>query len=347
VETHKTSAAEPVAVVAAMRNEGPYLVEWVAYHQIIGFDPIVICSNDCTDGSDELLDRLADAGEILHIANPLAPGQAPQDGAMRRCFAALRDTAVEWLCHIDSDEFVAIELGDGTVADLMARCGQADVIGLCWRMFGDNGHDTRTLPILPNFTACARGPDPETTKFKSLFRFRKFGHANDHRPVDPLVDDISVVNAAGMRLRNNFRAGQKSGEKRAKYHPVARAIAPEAASINHYATRARDDFLMKNDRGDGQGSPGRKYHLGSPWHRLCNRNDAQNRRILRHWPAVAHNMTRLRALPGVAEAEARCLARDSARRAEILTPRNRQRWQMRAEPENMGQTPDKETLKEI
>ena len=34
-----------------MRDEGPYLLEWVAYHRLIGFTDIVVCSNDCVDGS--------------------------------------------------------------------------------------------------------------------------------------------------------------------------------------------------------------------------------------------------------------------------------------------------------
>lgn len=31
---------------SAMKNEAPFLLEWVAYHKAIGFDRIVIYSND-------------------------------------------------------------------------------------------------------------------------------------------------------------------------------------------------------------------------------------------------------------------------------------------------------------
>ena len=40
------------AIVSAMRNEGLWLLEWLAYHKAIGFDPIFVATNDCTD--DEL-----------------------------------------------------------------------------------------------------------------------------------------------------------------------------------------------------------------------------------------------------------------------------------------------------
>lgn len=310
-----------VALASAMRNEGPYVIEWIAYHQVIGLGPILIATNDCTDGSDALLDLLAQAGEIQHFDNPTAPGTAPQDGAMRLVFKALAGSEVAWLAHIDSDEFIQIGLGAGTIADLMDLCGDADVIGLPWHMFGESGHTERTLPILPNFTACASAPNPETAKFKSIFRHALFEHAEDHRPVRPKVDAVRVVNAAGEALRDNFH----NDRKWRKYMPLDRAIVPEAC-INHYATRARHDFLMKNNRGDGQGHRSGKYHVGSKWHLICNQNAYQDRKILQHWPATQANMARLRALPGVAEAEGLCLQRDTAHRAAILTPKTLERW---------------------
>lgn len=322
-----------VALCSAMRNEGPFAIEWIAYHQVIDMGPILIATNDCTDGSDALLDLLADAGEIRHFNNPAKPDEAPQDGAMRLFFDALQGTDIDWLAHIDSDEFIRVNHGKGTIHDLMEICQEADVIGLPWMMFGDSGHDRQTLPILPNFTACEGAPNPDTAKFKSIFRHALFEHAEDHRPVRPRGDTVRVVNAAGEPLRDNFH---KPGKFR-KYMPLGRAIRPEAC-INHYATRAREDFLMKNDRGDGQGHQSAKYHLGSKWHQTCNKNAYQDRDILRHWPATQTNMARLRAIPGVQAAEALCLKRNATRRAKVLTAENMKRW---------GARPLHETSKEI
>ena len=44
-------------------------MEWIAHHNVIGFSDIVILSNDCEDGSDEMLDHLSKAGEIIHLCN--------------------------------------------------------------------------------------------------------------------------------------------------------------------------------------------------------------------------------------------------------------------------------------
>ena len=44
-------------IVGCMKNEGPYIVEWVAYHRAIGIDNFLIYTNGCDDGTSEILDR--------------------------------------------------------------------------------------------------------------------------------------------------------------------------------------------------------------------------------------------------------------------------------------------------
>ncbi|MDA3888128.1 MAG: glycosyltransferase family 2 protein, partial [Allgaiera sp.] len=56
-------------IVTPMKNEGPFILEWVAHNLAIGVDEIVIFSNDCTDGSDALLDRLHEMGKLRHVDN--------------------------------------------------------------------------------------------------------------------------------------------------------------------------------------------------------------------------------------------------------------------------------------
>ena len=80
------ASARPVGtgrkvLFSAMKNEAPFLLEWVAYHKAIGFDEIVICSNPSNDGTEELLAALAGAGEIGHLrattATPSSPWETP------------------------------------------------------------------------------------------------------------------------------------------------------------------------------------------------------------------------------------------------------------------------------
>ena len=84
-------------VLSTMKNEGPFVLEWVAHHRAIGFDGFVIFSNDCTDGTDRILDRLDDAAAELDVALARMP-YAPR-------------TLLEWarVAHAMGDTAAAIE----------------------------------------------------------------------------------------------------------------------------------------------------------------------------------------------------------------------------------------------
>lgn len=314
------------ALFACMRNEGPFILEWLAYHRTIGFADLIIATNACTDGSDHLLDVLAHAGIATHLPNPVPPDTAPQDSGMQLVLAHLA-SGPEWLCHLDSDEFLNIRAGTGQIAPLIAAAGEADAIALAWRAFGDNGIATWPGETLPAFTACEATPDPDRTKFKSLFRHRHFAHAREHMPTAARISAPVAVNARGKRLADD----NLTGEPRSRYRPFTDAVAWDAAQVNHY-TRSPDVFLMKNDRGDGQGKPPVKYRLGGRWHHLANRNDAQDRSILRNWPATQALLQNWRADPAIAAAEAACINAARARRDAILTPQQISGWTRKGRP---------------
>ena len=106
------------AVVVCMRNEAVFLLEWVAYHLSVGFDRIFLVTNNCQDGTDLMADRLAELEPVIHIRNEVAPGEAPQVVGLARALQHPAMADVEWLLHIDADEFLNITTGAGMVGDL-------------------------------------------------------------------------------------------------------------------------------------------------------------------------------------------------------------------------------------
>lgn len=326
-----TVAAEQTAIVSCMRNEGLFILEWLAYHQVIGFDHVTVVSNDCTDGSDALLDALATAGHLTHIRQTVPTGTPPQDSGMALVLDWARAHDVTWLLHIDSDEFLNITAGDGRLPDLMANAAEADVIAIPWQLFGDAGITEWTpgMAVLPSFTRAEPAPEPRVTKSKCLFRAASFAAATDHNPRNPLVDAPRVVNPDGIPLN----AASLYQDRSSRFRPHDLAATNATARINHYAVKSRDLFMMKNDRGDGQGKLGEtKYHLGSNWHRSANKNDVEDRRILRHWPATAARLATLRQDPAIAAAEQACFDWFARRKSAILTPDTLALWTRRERP---------------
>ena len=58
-----------ILAVITLRNEGAFLLEWLAHHLATGVDHVLTFTNDCEDGTDALLDRLAQMGHVTHVRN--------------------------------------------------------------------------------------------------------------------------------------------------------------------------------------------------------------------------------------------------------------------------------------
>ncbi|MBY6118934.1 glycosyltransferase family 2 protein [Mameliella alba] len=318
-----------IALAACMRNEGIFVLEWLAHHRALGFLQVIVVTNDCTDGSDTLLDALAARGLVTHIRQDVPKGSAPQDSGMDLVLAHARDQGITHVLHIDSDEFLA--LLDGTLADLLARTAQADCVAIPWRAFGDSGVIDWTPGdlVTERNTRAEPRPVPRETKTKCLFKLASFARATDHNPLDPQVPEPVVMTPDGELLDNRTLYNAKS----ARFRPHYIAARARTAQLFHYAIRSEDCFLMKNNRGDGQGKLGEgKYHLNSAWHRAANRNEVEERRLADRAPALRATLAEWRRDPAIAQAEAACQAWFGNTRAQLLTPVNRAAWTRRKAP---------------
>ncbi len=239
-------------VCCTMKNEGPYLLEWIAYHQSIGFDGFMICSNDCTDGTNLLLNRLEAMGVIVHIENPQGPNMDPQRSAYIKIRKHPAYQEADWALVIDADEFLNVKAGDHSVQALIDACPGADAISPCWKMFG-SGDQVQFAPdqlVTERFKAGSTDDKPENGLvwgFKTLFRTDKFDYMGVHRPrflkQKPLPEagEIKWFNGSGVDMGDRFY--QKGWRHNGESYGYA------LAQVNHYAIKSREDFILKRLRG--------------------------------------------------------------------------------------------------
>ena len=146
-------------------------------------------------------------------------------------------------------------------------------------------------------------------------------------PKDPKVDTVRVVNSRGQALSSDSVFHNRKSRYKVKFHQLTF----ENACVNHYSIKSRDLFLMKNHRGDGQGVTHERYYLGSELHRNYNRNETEDRRILRHAPRAAEIMARIRQDSKICALEARAADRYFETRARVLTRSQIDAWTVRTE----------------
>ena len=318
-------ASHSVALVACMRNEGTFVVEWLAYHRGLGFQEILVFTNSCTDGSDLLLDRLNQRGLVTHIRQVPPLGKSPQINAMEIAFQHPKVLGCEWLMHIDADEFFYIEVGKGQISDIIDAVGPADVIAFAWKIFGKNGHGWWDGGnVLTTFTRSQGQPMRRCVDHKSLFKHGKFLFATDHMPKGPKDRNIVVRNTAGDELQTR---SLERNNTRSRYKIPFRQVVFTNACLNHYALKTDDIFLMKNDRGDGKGHVGhtRYFHEGQ-FHRRFDRNEHEDRAILARWPEVETEIAALLADDETRRLNDACLAAYIERRDKVFTPEQIAAW---------------------
>ena len=273
-----------------MKNEAPYILEWVAYHRMIGVDHFLIYTNGCSDGTSELLDRLQALGILQHRNNDNWKGNSPQQYALNQSLKEPVIKQADWVIHIDVDEFMNVRCGNGTLADFFDHVPDATNVAMTWRLFGHNGVTTlNDRPVIAQFDHCAPKfcPKPHTvwgfkTMFKPIGAYKKI---SCHRP-NKLEEDkraqVKWVNGSGQDMTqevadNGWRSSKKS-------------IGYDLLQLNHYALRSAESFLVKRQRGRAlhvDRSIGLNYWIRMDW------NDHRDITIQRNLPRMQAELARL------------------------------------------------------
>ncbi|MEP2716997.1 glycosyltransferase family 2 protein [Pseudophaeobacter sp.] len=277
-------------IVGCMKNEAPYILEWVAYHRAMGVDSFLIYTNGCEDGTSELLDRLQEMGILQHRNNDDWKGNSPQQHALNQSLKepVIRDA--DWIIHIDVDEFMNVRCGNGTLQDLFERVPDASNIAMTWRLFGSNGvTQLKDEFVTAQFDACApkHCPKPHTvwgfkTMFKNIGAYQKISCHRPNKLEESHRDQVKWVNGSGKDMTgeaadNGWRNSRKS-------------IGYDLIQLNHYALRSAESFLVKRQRGRAlhvDRSIGINYWIRMDW------NDHRDVTVQRNLPRLQAEYDRL------------------------------------------------------
>ncbi len=306
-------------LVATARNEGAYLLDWLAHHFALGFEHAFIYTNDNLDGSETLLQQLAGHGVITLIHNIAGTHAGPQYKAYAHALSLLPQVLdYRWAAIIDLDEYIGLDSRMfGGIQDFLGwqETQPVDAIALCWLMFvaarNDNWVDEST-PL--RFTRREAGVNQHV---KSLLRPGKFWNSQAHYP-------HSTLNAPFI-----FRGEDGSLHH---HHGITERIPAFSAQptanlawVSHYWLRSAPEALWKVARGHGDWKDRhseRHLEMGQFMFRsfvaLASRTDlVEDRRTAECVPGAAAQLNALLALPGIAETNAR-IKQDFAERLKRM-----------------------------
>ena len=239
-------------VYTTMRNEGPFILEWLAWQKILGFDRVLILFNDCTDRSPQLLRLLEKAGEIACKRHfPDREGLAPQPSALKACRSHPFVKQCDWMFNCDVDEFLVIHKGDGTIGALLPE-GVPDFAGLAvhWRIFGSNGlRKWQDGLVHRRFDHCAPSEAKQNNCVKSfIYKPLRFGKLRTHTPRFWQGDGAWNEGANRWILSDGRHWADFDPDDNLLNGTAQDLVTHEVAEVNHFILQTWEQYEYKRGR---------------------------------------------------------------------------------------------------
>jgi hypothetical protein len=230
-----------LAVGAIFKNEGPYILEWIAFHQAVGVGRFFIADNGSDDGSGELLAALDRAGIIRHIPFPGTPGEPPQLPAYAEILRR-HGAEADWIAFIDADEFLQPAPPERSLLPALAALADMPDVGAIvvnWAVYGSGGQtEARPEPVIERFETRARRNANLNRRYKSIVRVGACAGPE--------------VNPHHFALQSGFRAVHVDGSDLELLRPRRTGVTSEVRwapmRLNHYVVKSREEFFERKQR---------------------------------------------------------------------------------------------------
>lgn len=295
-------------IVTSVRNEGPFLLEWIAWYRMLGFENMLVMHNDCTDHSPQLLRLLEREGVLVQKKNAPDPDQPPQP---QNHVVASRHRLVReanWVFVADVDEFLVVNTGDRSAAALAEAIeGKALGMAINWRIFGSGGEEAwRDTLVHRRFTRSARIEAQQNAGVKTLFtRPTAFKKLRAHGPAGWLADEpwgegdrqFLLADGAPYPAYVPQRAPQ-NGTAEARW-------SNDLAQVNHYAVQTHEQFAYKKGRPSAAMLVDR---YTEDFFQRFDRNEEENTSALAYAQEFDAEREKLAAIPGVLRLHQLCCA---------------------------------------
>lgn len=222
-------------VAAIIKNEMEALLEWIAYHRVVGVSGFIIADNGSNDGSRAFLDGLERLGIATVLDFPNVEGQKPQLPAYERILRSC-STDIDLLAFIDADEFlVPLEPEKSLSSSLDEWFSDPSVsaVALNWANFGSNGElFAEEGLVTERFTQRAPQQFNANKNFKSIVRPNNASFFNN--PHHAELRYGRYIDSLGNDLVSHPKHG----------NGVSEEVIWNGVRVNHYVVKSLEEFLL-------------------------------------------------------------------------------------------------------
>lgn len=211
------------------------LLEWIAYHRVVGVSGFIIADNGSNDGSRAFLDGLERLGIATVLDFPNVEGQKPQLPAYERILRSC-STDIDLLAFIDADEFLVPldpEKSLSSSLDEWFSDPSVSAVALNWANFGSNGElFAEEGLVTERFTQRAPQQFNANKNFKSIVRPNNASFFNN--PHHAELRYGRYVDSLGNDLVSHPKHG----------NGVSEEVVWNGVRVNHYVVKSLEEFLL-------------------------------------------------------------------------------------------------------
>ncbi|MCB1479961.1 MAG: glycosyltransferase [Rhodobiaceae bacterium] len=230
-----------LAIAGIVKNEAPYILEWIAHHRSIGFGAAFIADNDSTDGTKEILGKLSSAGIVDFISFPTVGTKPPQLSAYEELLEKY-SKKVNWIAFIDADEFIMPSMEGFDIENYFRELpDDVGAVVLNWAIYGSSFHeDAPKGRVAESFTRRADKSDISNHHYKTVIRSAAYERVGGNPHQFVLKPGYRTITVNGEAVVDHpVRGGGLSHA--VQWHPMR---------INHYVVKSFAEFMArKKSRG--------------------------------------------------------------------------------------------------
>lgn len=225
-----------LSIGAIMKNEAPYLREWIEFYKLVGVERFYLYNNESTDNTVELLQPYIRSGEVVLEHCPTSMRQV--NNAYNHCLEYYGSES-EWIAFIDIDEFL-FPTNEDNLKTILDDYLEYPGLLVNWCCFGSSGHQTKPKGLtIENYTHRANSSCATSRTFKSIVKpscvqacitphnFLYF----TGRKLKPVTENKIAFTQVGPRDHQTLTSSWQK------------------IRINHYIIRSREEFIAKRSRG--------------------------------------------------------------------------------------------------
>ncbi len=273
-----------LGIVAILKGEDNYLVEWIEFHKMMGVEHFILYDNGLEKNTEVILSPYKKSGLVTHILFPHVKGS--RDGkhvhTIRTQQLAYADAIIrfknhfQYLLQLDIDEFM-FPKNDESILSILKKLDPKKIKGLEIQHtnFGNNYHIKKPSGLVTENYLLTSTSNTQNS-VKSIGNTKFFSKFSKYTNIHQFSYRLSIIDL----IKKMFTGYPKK---------ITGTAANNLFQLNHYYTKSQEEYLNKsivNKKGWMTGKETKEKFI------IINNklNKIQNNNIARFIPKLKENI---------------------------------------------------------